>query len=389
MKELINIVPLVALLIVLVVVNSQGDRQRANRNRDNKGKKRTGLNQHELKMASTTKWYHKLRRYAIWVVLALFYFAMGSQLNLARGIYGAIVFVSIQYTMYTLNLRYFLPNYFTPKSKKVKYLNIFAVFAMATIGITLEMLFHDFFPDAFVRKFNVLGAFIFYIILSVTALWAATTSFFIGREEKIAVEIETLKREKAESDLRFLKTQINPHFLFNALNNIYSMAYTGDESAAEKITMLSDMLRYVLYDCESESISLYKEVDYINSFLEFQQLKTEKRQNISLKLGAYDENYQIAPMLLITFIENGFKHSQIEKDKEGFVDIYLSQDNNKFLFKVSNSIPKHTVQNASNKGRGIGIENVRTRLNLLYPKKHLLEIVADDKQHTVILELYK
>ncbi len=337
----------------------------------------------------TTKWYHILKGYAIWVILALFYFAMGSQLNVERGLFHALVFVPMQYIIYTANWKYFLPNFYDNRKNKIKYYNGILILSFTVFGVFIELLYREFFPAAFIHDFNFVGAFILYTILCATALWAGTTKFLIGRQEKVAIEIETLKREKAESDLRFLKTQINPHFLFNALNNIYSMAYTGDESAPEKITMLSDMLRYVLYDCESDSISLYKEIDYIHSFLEFQQLKTEKRQNISLKLGAYDENYQIAPMLLVTFIENGFKHSQIEKNKEGFVDIYLTQDSERFLFTVNNSIPEHSVQNPNGKSRGIGIENARNRLNLLYPNKHKLEIVNEGNRHKISLELYK
>ncbi len=167
------------------------------------------------------------------------------------------------------------------------------------------------------------------------------------------------------------------------------MAYTGDKSAPEKITMLSDMLRYVLYDCESDYISLYKEADYINSFMEFQQLKTEKRQNIHFNIGPYDENYQIAPMLLVTFVENGFKHSKIEKDKSGFVNISLSQSADKFCFFVENSIPDEAAVRTPENKRGIGIENAKNRLNLLYPKKHQLEISNIDNVYRVELELYK
>jgi len=221
------------------------------------------------------------------------------------------------------------------------------------------------------------------------AFWGTMTRFLVEKPEKNKGELGKIKTEKAESELKFLKTQINPHFLFNALNNIYSMAYTGDKSAPEKITMLSDMLRYVLYDCESDYISLYKEIDYINSFLEFQQLKTENRQNITFNIGSYDENYQIAPMLLVTFVENAFKHSKIEKDKSGFVRIMLSQTDGDFHFIVENSIPPQQIAKKSNHDKGIGIENARNRLELLYPKKHELTIIHDESNYKIVLKLHK
>jgi LytS/YehU family sensor histidine kinase len=208
------------------------------------------------------------------------------------------------------------------------------------------------------------------------------------KEKRTKIEIEELKREKAESELKFLKTQINPHFLFNALNNIYTMTYIGDKSAHEKIATLSDMLRYVLYDCESDLIPLDKEVKYISSYIEFQQLKTERKQNITFLYNKENENYMISPMLLIPFIENGFKHSGIEKDRSGFVSILLSQTKEKLLFTVKNSHSGEKMPVKPPKDRGIGIENVINRLELLYPGKYLLDVRADNHEYSIYLELF-
>lgn len=338
---------------------------------------------------ATGNWYNRVASYAIWVILALFYFIMGLQINPARGLFHALLFVPMQYVVYNLNLKLFMPRFYDHDKNKFRYYNGLLILALAIFGTLMELLFRHYYKVPDVHRFTIYGPFVMHSILGLIAFWVSMTKFLIEKQEKINIEMESLKREKAESELKFLKTQINPHFLFNALNNIYSMAYTGEQSTPEKITMLSDMLRYVLYDCESDYISLYKEVDYINSFLEFQQLKTEKRQNISFNAGPYDDNYQIAPMLLVTFVENAFKHSKIEKDKSGFVTIHLSQTDDKFYFSVENSIPAELPPLPAGNDRGIGIENARNRLCLLYPDKHNLRISNQGTIHKVELELYK
>ncbi len=336
-----------------------------------------------------TKFQSKIKIILIWMGLALYYFAIGLQISTLRGVMNAVLFISMQLFIYLINMRYLLPKYYLSQKRRYYLYNLIIMALVSAIGVLIEYVFRSYFPDSFKHEFSPWWIFTMINVLLGISLWASVTSFLIRHQEKVAVEMATLKREKAESDLRFLKTQINPHFLFNALNNIYSMAYTGDEAVPEKITMLSDMLRYVLYDCESDTISLYKEIDYISSFLEFQQLKTEQRQNITFDLEIEEENFQIAPMLLVPFIENAFKHSKIEKEKNGFVNISITQNRDKFTFKVVNSKPKEALYAKSNQPKGIGIENAYNRLNLLYPNRHYLKIDTFEDRFEVILELEK
>jgi hypothetical protein len=331
----------------------------------------------------------KLPNYALWVMLFLFYFAIGAQFNFVRGTYQALLLTFLQLTAYYVNLKCFMPKYYGSSKRRYNIFSLLFVLGLALFGVAMEIIYVKLLPEYAPPKLHLAGAFAFSLIFVLVAFWGGITKFLIGRQEKTNTELEALRRENAESELKFLKTQINPHFLFNALNNIYSMAYTGDKSTPEKITMLSDMLRYVLYDCESDYISLYKEIDYISSFLEFQQLKTENRQNIEFNIGLFDENYQIAPMFLVGFVENAFKHSKIEKDKSGFVSIYLWQSSEKFYFSVENSMPEVVAISSQIKLGGIGIENAKSRLALMYPNKHKLQITKTDNRHKVVLELYK
>ncbi|MGE4586709.1 MAG: sensor histidine kinase, partial [Mangrovibacterium sp.] len=205
---------------------------------------------------------------------------------------------------------------------------IFLLFSavLATSADMLSISIAVFRPPNWEERPNIVFfPFFLHTVLCFVAFWISLARYLIEKEKKTKLEIGELRKEKAESELKFLKTQINPHFLFNALNNIYTMTYIRDNSASEKIAMLSDMLRYILYDCGSDFISLDKEIKYIRNYIEFQQLKTENKQNITFLCQAENGNYQLAPMLLIPFIENGFNHSRIEMESSAFVTIILSQ----------------------------------------------------------------
>jgi sensor histidine kinase YesM len=197
-------------------------------------------------------------------------------------------------------------------------------------------------------------------------------------ETKIIIE------EKLSTELKYLKAQINPHFLFNALNNIYSLAYLKSDSAPEGILRLSSMLRYVLDDCQADHVQLGSEIQYIESFIEFQQMKSPEPQNIVFDYHFTDQTLMLAPMLLIPFIENSFKYSKVESVKNGFVDIVVKSDLKYIYFYVKNSIPN---EGKAEPGSGKGIENVKHRLNILYPAKHLLLIDERSNEFEVTLKI--
>jgi two-component system LytT family sensor kinase len=322
----------------------------------------------------------------VWGMLILLYFAVGLQDSYLRGLHFAVMFTIMQFIVYKLNTRYLIPSYFEKNRQKFIILNTILLL-LITSGITLiDLSSRHFLLQQSNPKF-IFPVFL-HMVLCIVALGFSIGQYLFDKEKATKIEIEELKREKAESELKFLKMQINPHFLFNALNNIYTMTYMGDKSAHEKIAMLSDMLRYVLYDCESDYIPLNKEITYIDSYIEFQQLKTEEKQNITFIHQEENEHYLIAPMLLIPLVENGFKHSKIEKDKSGFVRILLTQAREKLSFEIRNSFFEPVVPSKQLKGKGIGIENVRSRLELLYPGKYVLEIKEDKQEYSVHLDLY-
>ncbi|OJJ14029.1 hypothetical protein BKI52_44390 [marine bacterium AO1-C] len=204
------------------------------------------------------------------------------------------------------------------------------------------------------------------------------------RKLKRAQEASILKSENLETELKFLKSQINPHFLFNALNNIYTLAYIKATEAPDMILKLSDMLRYILYDCTTEEVPIAKEINYLKNYIELQQLKADDI-DIQVTIDEFAPQVKIAPMLLIPFIENSFKHSKIEDTQEGWIRIALLHQDQQICFKVSNSKPPQNF--TKDKVGGIGLQNVKRRLELLYPHRYNLEIVeeADSFKATLLL----
>lgn len=213
------------------------------------------------------------------------------------------------------------------------------------------------------------------LIMSATSLIAVIVETFTLALQKQRSEA-LIRSELMESELKFLKMQINPHFLFNALNNIYSLSVTNSEKTQEGISTLSLMLRYVLYDCEQPKIPLRKELEYIYHFIELFKLKSSQEYNIQLHEEIDGNTFMVAPMLFVPFIENSFKHSGIEKRGDAFVSIRLEARGTEVAFSVENSLPATPLYTDSH--GGIGIQNVRKRLQLLYPGAHQFDIKKTD-----------
>lgn len=194
------------------------------------------------------------------------------------------------------------------------------------------------------------------------------------------------EKEKLATELKFLKSQINPHFLFNALNNIYSLSVVQAPQTPETIMQLSEILRYMVYDSNEDMVPLKREINYIENFVDLHLLKDSRGMNVDVDLDKSTSNLMVAPLLFIPFVENAFKHSKIENLKDGFIKITLKADDNKIMFHVINSIPENDFN--KDKVGGIGLENTRKRLELLYPDdQHELIINQTDKQFEVILNI--
>ena len=187
----------------------------------------------------------------------------------------------------------------------------------------------------------------------------------------------------AESQL--LKSQLNPHFLFNSLNNIYSLSQVQSKKTPESILRLSQLLSYVLYESEVEKVRLEQEINYINSFVELSLLKDENCNNVEVDFSEVNQELMVAPLILISFIENCFKHSYYENSNDNWIRIKLKTEGRKLLFEAVNSIPE--MPQKKDATGGIGLENVKKRLNLIYRNRHELNITNNGKTFDVQLEI--
>jgi hypothetical protein len=200
-------------------------------------------------------------------------------------------------------------------------------------------------------------------------------------------EVENLKSYVQESELNYLKSQINPHFLFNNLNNLYSYAIEKSEKTPKIILELSSVLRYMLYECQEDYVLLSKEINNLIDYVEINKLQIEDRGVVSLSIDdKQNDNYKIAPLILIVFVENAFKHSQSSMHENIKIDIHLEMtDNEELIFTCSNSY-QHS-SNVTSLSKGIGLDNVKKRLELLYPKAHKLGIESENDSYNVRLTL--
>ncbi len=197
--------------------------------------------------------------------------------------------------------------------------------------------------------------------------------------------IGEMAKEKAEAELNFLKQQINPHFLFNCLNSVYFLIDKENEEARSTLHRFSEMLRYQLYECNGEMIPVEKEMAYLNDYVKLQRLRKGENYQITFNQSENIKSFFIEPLLLIPFVENCFKHLS-HFDKAGNeVNINISVAGNSLFFEASNTTNDKYIQEEG-KG-GIGLINVKRRLELLYPGKHKLEIMENKDWYNVHLEI--
>ncbi|MFZ9388686.1 MAG: sensor histidine kinase [Chitinophagaceae bacterium] len=194
---------------------------------------------------------------------------------------------------------------------------------------------------------------------------------------------ETAK-EKAEAELKFLKSQINPHFVFNSLNAVYFLIHKENTEARSALHKFSEMLRYQLYEMNGRQVTVEKEVRYLQDYVDLQQLRQDEKYRVQFTCSDSVKGFTIEPLLLIPLVENAFKHISHHPDKTNFVEISLDRQNGSFLFSVKNS--REMTQSKSPDG-GIGLQNVKRRLELLYPGRHELTIKDTSAEFSVHLNL--
>lgn len=197
-------------------------------------------------------------------------------------------------------------------------------------------------------------------------------------------QLNTLKeKEKTAHELKMLKAQLNPHFLFNTLNNIYVLSLDNSPIASESISKLSEILDYVLYRCNHKYVSLFAEIQFLENFIALEKLRYDERLTVRLK-NSITEDINIAPLILLSLVENAFKHGAGEDSGTPFINIHLKKTDTLFIFEIENSIPTF-IQDA-NQGN-IGLTNIKKQLDLIYIDSYNLVIKQQENQFNVRLEI--
>ena len=270
----------------------------------------------------------------------------------------------------SINLYFLIPTYL----KKEKNL-VFCLFFILNLVLFSELnpwffefivttFFNDYYFISYHNKIEIY--FIFFIFFTLSSLVKLAEDWIYLNQ----VENKILKTEKQEieNQLYYLKGQINPHFLFNSLNVLYSLAIDKKEEITNAILQLSDILRYVIYEVETDKISLQKEIHLIKNYIAFEKNRQVKNSKISFEYDV-DEHLEIYPMLLLPIIENSFKHGLKSGVENPFVKIDLNENQKLLVFKISNNFKvKSSLQKEDYKG--IGLKNIKENLALIYPEKH-------------------
>jgi two-component system LytT family sensor kinase len=284
------------------------------------------------------------------------------------------------------NLFYLFPNYLA-KKKFLSYALLLILLVIIATPIK-AMLFYLKFADMPAAQAGVIGE-LNYSFIPTLFIAGASTLFKITTDwVRHLRERQELQTQTMQSELRFLKSQINPHFLFNTLNNLYALTMKKSDKAPEIVIKLSEMMRYMLYECNEKRVPLRKEVNYLRNYLDLERLRQGKNVEITFEVNGQIGNQQIAPLLFIPFLENSFKHGLNNQITTGYVNISLQINDQDIQMYIENSkAPTVPKPDTGRKSGGIGLVNVRRRLNILYPNKYELQINDSPNSYGVLLEV--
>ncbi|QXV67579.1 hypothetical protein FPZ42_17740 [Mucilaginibacter achroorhodeus] len=295
------------------------------------------------------------------------------------GLYG-IINISVFYVNYLV----FIPRFLNRKQYKLFALSIITtlvVYGLVKYGFGL--IFSDIILDRMKGeslgfwKYFLNTFFITLIFLFLSTVLKFTIDWFLN--ERVQRDLEN---QRLTAELSFLKSQINPHFLFNSLNSIYSLAYQKSDTTPEAILKLSEIMRYMLYECNDNKVDLSKELQYLQNYIDLQKIRFGNKAFINFEVLGEVTNQQIVPLMLISFIENAFKHG-IANDPHQPIVLRINVEDGRLFFFIQNKKHSHNRDAIG----GIGLPNVRRRLDLLYPGKYNLEIRDEADTYTCQLSL--
>jgi sensor histidine kinase YesM len=283
-------------------------------------------------------------------------------------------------------------NYFFTWPRFLKHQNIWRYFLEFSVPfaalLTLRVHLQRYLVDGYTHKAEYFYSSFFIVqIVAVTlfiVIFVGMLRFAVDWFELEAKRKE-VENEKLTAELNFLKAQINPHFLFNTLNNLYYLAYTKSDNTTEVIAKLSQMMRYMIYDSNHSKVPLGKEIEYMENYISLERLRLNNQIPINFELKGNTENVWIAPLIFITFLENAFKHGVSNNNPKAWVNISIELIDGQCIYMVENSKLEAGIE--EHEKSGIGLQNVQRRLELSYPGKHQLTMENKQDRYVVRLKL--
>lgn len=324
-----------------------------------------------------------------WIVyMAIFTFIEGGYLNnFDDAFFIEVAYLPVRLLVAYLNYFFLLDRYLL-KGKYTNYIlsTLLSIVIAAIIQrfITYYLVYPLLFPDwdkgSYWQAYRLVqpamiitSPLIFIIGFSIASKW-------ISLERRA----ELLEKEKLKAELKYLRSQINPHFFFNTLNNLYGLAQEKSDKTAEVVMKLSVLMNYILYEADQDQVKLEKEIEYIKNYIELEEIRYGDRFESSLTVQGDISSTSIAPLLLLPFVENSFKHGVNRESKGAWIYIKLSIKDKQLSFDIENSLlaNDHTLESG-----GLGLDNVVKRLNLLYPNQHELIYGPDENSYKVQLTI--
>ncbi|OUU00661.1 MAG: hypothetical protein CBB99_05800 [Bacteroidetes bacterium TMED39] len=325
----------------------------------------------------------KLHHVLFWMLYFLFWYFLNKNSNGETfALFNAIKLVVYHGAASYFNIYVLLPQFLKKKLYFSYFISLFMLISLISFLVIITYYFVDFIPDQtksslWSQRFFVFNAISVSYTVAVTSSLKLVKNWY-DREQ----QAKNLEKLNIEAELKYLKSQINPHFLFNSLNGVYALALQKDSKTPEMILKLSEMLRHLLYSGNHEWVSLEEEIDYLKNYLSFEKFRLKDRLEVKFSILGDIRNKKIAPMLFLPFVENAFKHGVNKQTKASLIEGKIKVDDNKLNFQLENNIAKILTKSDNNSG-GIGLQNIQKRLKLMYPTSSTLEIENQKDKFTV------
>lgn len=333
-----------------------------------------------MKWLSKNRIFQHILFWCLSFLILLNIFRVSAEIKQIDLIYTAIFHLPVLLIVY-LNLRFLFPLFL--ETRRYLWYGL-SVLVLISTGAGFYTILFDSWIDYIFSSYYFIAYYGFFDISLYLLIYISLTSLF--RLARGWFRLQEIEKEKTVAELKALKSQINPHFLFNSLNSIYSLARKNSVQVPEKVIQLSDLMRHIIYDSDVEFVLLTSEIEMIRNYIELQNLRTPEKEKIELEVTGKIEEKKVAPLIFLPFVENSFKHGLKSGAENPFVKIKIEVLENNLVFEIENSKGK-TTEISDSKYKGIGIENVKKRLVLIYPNLHSLKISETENLYKVNLQI--